>query len=65
MQLQTEKKNTLEASEKKNQIKKEEDSRNKTTNRNNNNDNRDNQNKTNVYILCDSMVKKLSGYFLT
>lgn len=65
MQLQTEKKNTLEASEKKNQIKKEEDSRNKTTNRNNNNDNRDNQNKTNVYIPGDSMVKKLSGYFLT
>ena len=35
------------------------------TSRNNNNENRNNKNKTNVYILGDSMVRKLNGYLLT
>ena len=56
---------TLEASKKKNRIKKKESNRNEITNRNNNNDNRDNKNKTNAYILGNSMVKKLNGYLLT
>ena len=35
------------------------------TSRNNNNENRNNKNKTNVYILGDSMVRKLNDYLLT
>ena len=31
----------------------------------NNNENRNNKNKTSVYIIGDSMVKKLNGYLLT
>ena len=58
-------KNTSEANEKKNQKKKKEDNCDGNTNRNNNNENRNNKNKTNVYILGDSMVKKLNGYLLT
>ena len=54
-----------EANEKKKQKKKKEDSYNETTIRDNNNENRNNKNKTNVYILGDSMVKKLNGYLLT
>ena len=34
-------------------------------NRNNNNEKRNNKNNTNVFILGDSMVKKLNGYPLT
>ena len=58
-------KNTSETNEKKNQKKKKEDNCDGITNRNNNNENRNNKNKTNVYILGDSMVKKLNGYLLT
>ena len=58
-------KNTTEANEKKNQKKKKEDNCDGITNRNNKNENRDNKNKTNVYILGNSMVKKLNGYLLT
>ena len=58
-------KNTSEANEKKNQKKKKEDNCDGITNRNNNNENRNNKNKTNIYILGDSMVKKLNGYLLT
>ena len=58
-------KNTSEANEKKKQNKKKEDNYNETSNRNNNNENRNNKNKTNVYILGDSMVKKLNGFLLT
>ena len=43
--------------------KKKEDNHKETTNRNNENIN--NKNKTNVYILGDSIVKKLNGYLLT
>ena len=53
-----------EANEKKRKKKKKEDNYNETTNRNNNNENK-NKNKTNVYILGDSVVKKLNGYLLT
>ena len=56
-------KNTSEANEKKKQKKKKEDNHKETTNRNN--ENRNNKNKTNVYILGDSIVKKLNGYLLT
>ena len=56
-------KNTSEANEKKKQKKKKEDNYIETINRNN--ENRDNQNKTNVYILGDSIVKKLNDYLLT
>ena len=56
-------KNTSEAKEKKKQKKKKEDNYKETTNRNN--ENRNNKNKTNVYILGDSIVKKLNGYLLT
>ena len=56
-------KNTSEANEKKKQKKKKEDNYKETTNRNN--ENRNNKNKTNVYILGDSMVKKLNGYLVT
>ena len=56
--------NTSEASEKKKQKKKKEDNCNEIANRNSNNENRDNKNKTNVYILGESMVKKLNGYLL-
>ena len=58
-------KNKSEANEKKNQKKKKEDNCNGITNRNNNNENRNNKSKTNVYILGDSMVKKLNGFSLT
>ena len=58
-------KNTPEANEKKNQKKKKEDNCDGITNRNNNNQKRNDKNKTNVYILGDSMVKKLNGYLLT
>ena len=58
-------KNTLEANEKKNQKKKKEDNCDGITNRNNSNKYRNNKNKVNVYILGDSMVKKLNGYLLT
>ena len=58
-------KNTSEANEKKNQKKKNEDNCDGITNRNSNNENRNNKNKTNVYVLGDSMVKKLDGYLLT
>ena len=58
-------KNMSEANEKKNQKKKKEDNCDGITNRNNNNENRNNKNKKNVYILGDSMVKKLNGYLLT
>ena len=47
----------------KNRKKKKEENYKETTNRNN--ENRNNQNKTNVYILGDSIVKKLNGYLLT
>ena len=47
----------------KNRKKKKEDNYKETTNRNN--ENRNNKNKTNVYILCDSIVKKLNGYLQT
>ena len=53
------------SNEKKKQKKKKEDIDNETTNRNNNNENRNYKNKTNVYILDDSMVKKLNGYLRT
>ena len=56
-------KNTSEANEKKKQKKKKEDNHKETTNRNN--ENKNNKNKTNVYILGDSVVKKLNGYLLT
>ena len=56
-------KNTSEANEKKNQKKKKEDNCDGITNWNNNK-NKNNKNKTNVYILGDSMVKKLNGYLL-
>ena len=59
---QTEK-NTSEDNEKEKQKKKKEDNYKETTNRNNKN--RNNKNKTNVYILGDSIVKKLNGYLLT
>ena len=59
----TNRKNTSESREKKKQKKK--DNCNEITNRNNNNENRDNKNKTNVYILGNSMVKKLNRYLLT
>ena len=55
-------KNMSEANEKKKQ-KKKEDNYKETTNRNNKN--RSNKNKTNVYILCNSIVKKLNGYLQT
>ena len=58
-------KNTSEANEKKKQNKKKEDNYNGTSNRNNSNENRNNKNKTNIYILGDSIVKKLNGYLLT
>ena len=54
-------KNTSEANKKKKQ--KKEDTYNETTNENNNNE-RNNKDKTNVYILGDSMVKKMNGYLL-
>ena len=54
---------TPEANEKKKQKKEKEDNYKETTNRNN--ENRNNKNKTNVYILGDSIVKKLNGYLLT
>ena len=53
-----------ETNEKKNQKKMKEDNCNGITNRNNNNGNKNNKNKMNVYILGDSMVKKLNGYLL-
>ena len=56
-------KNTSEANEKKKQKKKKEDNHKEPTNRNN--ENKNNKNKTNVYILGDSIVKKLNGYLLT
>ena len=55
-------KNTSEANEKKKK-KKKEDNYKETTNRNK--ENRNNKNNTNVYILGDSIVKKLNGYLLT
>ena len=55
----------MEASKKKNHIMKKEGNRNEITNRNSSNDSKDNKNKTNAYILGDSMVKKLNGYLLT
>ena len=45
--------------------KKKEDNYNETSNRNNSNENRSNKNKSSVYILGDSIVKKLNGYLLT
>ena len=56
-------KNTSEANEKKKQKKKKEDNHKEPTNRNN--ENKNYKNKTNVYILGDSIVKKLNGYLLT
>ena len=60
-------KNTLEANNnnnnKKKQKKKKEDNHKGATNRNN--EDRNNKNKTNAYILGDSIVKKLNGYLLT
>ena len=56
-------KKTSEANEKKKQKKKKEDNYKETTNRNN--ESRNNNNKTNVYILGDSIVKKLNGDLLT
>ena len=53
-------KNTSKANEKKKQKKKKEDTYKETINRNN--EDRNNKNKTNVYILNDSIVKKLNGY---
>ena len=47
----------------KNRKKKKEDNHKETTNRNK--ENKNNMNKTNVYILGDSIVKKLNGYLLT
>ena len=47
----------------KNRKKKKEDNHKETTNRNN--ENKNNMNKTNVYIIGDSIVKKLNGYLLT
>ena len=44
---------------------KKEGNRNEITNRTSSNDSKDNKNKTNAYILGDSMVKKLNGYLLT
>ena len=58
-------KNMSEANEKKNQKKKKEDNCDGITNNYNNNEIRNNKNKTNVYILGDSMIKKLNGYLLT
>ena len=58
-------KNTSEANEKENQKKKKEDNCNGITNKNNNNKNRNKKNKRNVYILGNSMVKKLNDYLLT
>ena len=60
-------KNTSEANEKENQKKKREEYYKETTNRNNNNnnENRNNKNKTNAYVLGESMVKKLNVYLLT
>ena len=57
-------KNMLEAKEKKKQKRKKEDNYNETTSRNINNENRNNKYKTNVYVLGDSMIKKLNGYLL-
>ena len=59
---QTEK-HTSEVNEKKKQKKKTEDYYKEATNRNN--ENRKNKNKTNVYILGNSIVKKVNGYLLT
>ena len=56
-------KNTSETNEKKRQNKKKEN--NENSNRNNSNENRNNQSKLNIYILGDSMIKKLNGYLLT
>ena len=56
-------KNTSEANEKKKQKKKKGDHYKETINRNN--ENRNNKNKTNVYVLGDSIIKKLNGYLLT
>ena len=56
-------KNKSEGNETKKQKKKKEDNYKETTNRND--ENRNNKNKTNVYILGDSIVKKLNGYPLT
>ena len=63
--LSTNGKNTSKASGKKNQKKKKEDNGNEITNKSHNNGNRDNKNKRNIYILGNSMVKKLNGYLLT
>ena len=56
-------KNTSEANETKKPKKKKEDNYKETTNRNN--ENRNDKNKTNIYILGDSIVKKLNSYLLT
>ena len=58
-------KNTPEANKKKKQKKNKEDNYKETTYRNNSYKNRNNKNKMNVYILGNSMVKKLNGYPLT
>ena len=58
-------KNTPEANKKKKQKKNKEDNYKETTYRNNSYKNRNNKNKTNVYILGNSMVKKLNRYPLT
>ena len=55
----------MEAKEKTKQKKRKEDNYNETRKRNNNNENRNKKNKTNAYILVDSMVEKLNGYLLT
>ena len=47
----------------KNRKKKKGDHYKETINRNN--ENRNNKNKTNVYVLGDSIIKKLNGYLLT
>ena len=48
----------------KEQKKKKEDNCNEITNGNNNNEKKDNKNKTNFYVLGNSMVKKLDSYLL-
>ena len=63
-QAQTEK-TFRRLTKRKKQKNKKEDNYNETTSRNNNNENRLNKNKTNVYILGNSMIKKLNGYLLT
>ena len=58
-------KKTRRLAKRKTRKRRKKDNCNEITNRNNNNENRDNNNITNVYILGDSMSKKLNRYLLT